>query len=626
MGVDVFFVISGFLITGQLLRRIDRTTHGPGLMTFYAARIRRLLPMSFLVLVVTLVVSKILLPPLTMLTVAKDGAATALYGSNMWFAHNKTDYLANQSPSVFQHYWSLALEEQFYLFWPLILLAVTWAFRGRRLLVVALLASASFVLCVMLTDFRQPWAFFTLPARAWELAVGALLALVAARVARLGGSAGAALGWAGLIGIIASFAVFGDDTAFPGVAVSLPVLSTAAVIAAGMTDTSRGPELMLRNRPFQWIGDRSYSLYLWHWPILLIPAIRWDLNNVERIVLVALAIGLSTLSYSLVEQPIRSARLLVKPQWRSYALGVGMTGIALGAAAIVFASVGPLNAGRPAPALTAAALRAGVPSPSYVPSNLTPTLRGATNDNPVVYADGCHLDFTATAPKRCIFGDETGVKVALIGDSHATQWFPGLRAAVQDAGGSLMPLTKSACPSFDVTVNNDSLGREYRECDRWRQAALAMVNEYAPDVVILTNFGSHYRDIAADDPAHFDDKWVAGLATTVEELASPGRRVVILGDSPDWEESVNLCLSGHLNDPASCAKNPTELTAPDLIEAERTAATNAGATFINTTPWLCADKCEAIAEDVLIYRDESHITARYSAMLAPRFAQIVNLS
>jgi peptidoglycan/LPS O-acetylase OafA/YrhL len=628
IGVDVFFVISGFLITGQLLRRIEQ--HGrPRLSSFYAKRIRRLLPASVLVLVATLIACRLLLPPLTMLIVAKDAIATAVYGSNMWFAYNGTNYLANSSPSVFQHYWSLALEEQFYLFWPLILLAAHRAFRSRRALTitVAALAVLSFALCMFLTDYKQPWAFFTLPARAWELAVGGLIALGAARASRLNPSAAAALGWAGLIGILVSLVTFNEQTSFPGYAVALPVLSTAAVITAGMNYVAAGPERALNNGIFQWVGNRSYSLYLWHWPILLIPAMRWGTPNaVELLGLIALAMLLSALSYRFVEEPLRNAAPLRRPKWRTYGFGAALTALAVAGALAASATVGPLNAGRPADPLTAAQVQAGIPAPSFVPSNLAPSLRGATDDNPVVYADGCHVDFSATAPERCVYGNGNGPKVALVGDSHAAQWFPALDAAVEQADGSLLSLTKSACPSYDVTVFNHSLGREYRECDEWRGAALAMVSDFEPDVVVLSNFGSGYRDEVEGDAAGFLGQWGAGLVETASALTGDERRVVVLGDTPRWEETVNLCLSSHLDAPETCAGDPDVLLYGDIAAAERVAAEEAGVEFVDTARWLCGSQCQPIAGNTLVYRDESHMTATFSTLLAPVLADATGIS
>src|SRR5215207_8385412 len=263
VGVDVFYVLSGFLITGLLWEELDGTGR-LRLGAFYARRARRLLPAAALVLVVTLVASAVWLSPLQVPVVARDAAAAALYVANYRFAAQRTDYLADASPSPLQHYWSLGVEEQFYLLWPLLLLVVFLAARrGRRSATRAAGAAVS-----------QPWAFFSLPTRAWELAAGGLVALAASRLARLPGLAAATLGWLGLEAILWSITRFGPSTPFPGAAALFPVAGTAAVLAAGCAAPRLGPDLVLRRWPLQLGGRLSYAWYLWHWPLLVLaPAV-----------------------------------------------------------------------------------------------------------------------------------------------------------------------------------------------------------------------------------------------------------------------------------------------------------------------------------------------------------------
>ncbi|WP_370289490.1 acyltransferase family protein [Nocardioides sp.] len=628
VGVDVFFVISGFLITSQLLRRIGAggTAASPRrrwLRSFYAARIRRLLPMSALVLVASVVAARLLLPPTQLPTVAQDAVATSLYASNLWFAHTGTDYLANPAPSLFQHYWSLALEEQFYLFWPLLLLAAVRIGRGRRATAGVMLAvvATSFALCVVLTDTSQPWAFFTLPARAWELAVGGLVALAAQPLSRRSTPrARQLLGWAGLAGIAASVVLFSEDTTFPGTAVLLPVVSTAAVIAAAV---ERGSVLgsILGHRVVQWVGDRSYSIYLWHWPVLILASMRWGpLSPLPLLGLLALTMLLSALSYRLVEQPLRrSPRLAGTP--RTFAFGGALTATTLAAAAVLALTVGPLTSDRTAPPLDTAEVPAELPAPSFVPRNLTPTLTGAADDLPATYADGCHLDFAATRPKRCVDGTGAGLRVALVGDSHAAQWFPALRQIVAERGGRLLSLTKSSCPVYDVPIYNTALKRPYRECDAWRPAALATVRSFAADVVVLAGFGAAYQD-SASDPAAFAAAWQAGIERTIRSLPR-GTQVVVLGDTPRWPEPVNDCVARRLEDPAGCALPVDRLVRPSIVGAEERATAATGARYVDTVRWICGRLCQPIAGNVLVYRDVSHITAAFASALTPQLARVL---
>jgi peptidoglycan/LPS O-acetylase OafA/YrhL len=342
VGVDIFFVVSGFLITGQLARRL-RTTGRIGFADFYARRARRILPASFAVLALT-VVGVLLFVPATLRSQAMtDAVAVALYAPNYVFAARGTDYLASTTPSVFQHYWSLGVEEQFYLIWPALLL-LTWLLLRRRAgaiaAVLALIAAASFAAGVVLTQSSQPWAFFALWPRAWELAAGGLLALAAPAVGRLLSPwAARLLGWAGLAGIVAACTLFTADTVFPGTAALLPVLATVAVIAAGEAPTRGSVAGLLGLRPFQFLGAISYSLYLVHWPLEQLPQAAVGYENPlplgVKLALAALAVPLAWLMYRKLENPVRHAAVFAaaRPR-RSLLAALGGSGV-LAAASVV---------------------------------------------------------------------------------------------------------------------------------------------------------------------------------------------------------------------------------------------------------------------------------------------------
>jgi peptidoglycan/LPS O-acetylase OafA/YrhL len=481
VGVDVFYVLSGFLITGLLWEEL-RGTGRLRLGAFYARRARRLLPAAVLVVVVTVAASSVWLSPLQARVVAGDAVAAALYVANYRFAAQRTDYLADVSPSPLQHYWSLGVEEQFYLLWPLLLLAVFLA--GRRLAMrssvaaaaaLALVAAGSLALSLRLTAVSQPWAFFSLPTRAWELAAGGLVALAAPALQRLPGVAAATLGWLGLEAILWSMVQFRASTPFPGTAALFPVGGTAAVLAAGCAAPRLGPSLLLGWRPLQAGGKLSYSWYLWHWPLLILaPAVAGHPLGLGRNLGLAAASGLlAAATVKLVEDPVRFSPWLRARLGRSLALGAGLTTVAavaaVGTGAMLPSPHGqglavppaairltpPPRAQHPTTEDPAAARLASLSAPVVravakaaavrtVPANLDPSLESAHANQPRPVRDGCLIRWLGTASGPCVYGSASSrTTVVLFGDSHALQWFPALDRAARARRWRLVSLTKT---------------------------------------------------------------------------------------------------------------------------------------------------------------------------------------
>ena len=464
VGVDVFYVLSGFLITGLLWDEL-RQTGGLSFASFYARRARRLLPAALLVVVVTVIASGLWLSPLWAQVVTRDAIASTLYVANYRFAALRTDYLAADAPpSPLQHYWSLGVEEQFYLVWPLLLVMASLAWRraggaspAPAVATVVVVGAASFALSLRLTEVSQPWAFFSLPTRAWELAVGGLVALSARRLARLPGPAAVTLGWLGMGAIGWSVVRLGGSTPFPGTAALLPVGGTAAVVAAGCSAARFGPAMLLARRPLQLGGKLSYSWYLWHWPLLVLaPAVVGHaLGLVPKLALGAFSALLALATLKLVEDPVRfSPRLRARPG-RSLAAGATLTAVATvasiaaanslpaprghGAAAtpgripIAASRISRVPEGTAASAVTrlqAAAAPveravAGAVAERAVPSNLNPSLERAHHDQARPFLDGCDDGWRDTRVVPCAYGDRRSTTtVVLFGDSHAPQWFP----------------------------------------------------------------------------------------------------------------------------------------------------------------------------------------------------------
>jgi peptidoglycan/LPS O-acetylase OafA/YrhL len=323
VGVDAFFVLSGFLITGLLLREHERTGR-VSLPAFYARRVRRILPAALVTIVVTVGVSALVLAPLDVPEITLDGAAAALSVGNIRFALGATDYFGSTIPSPFRHFWSLGVEEQFYLVWPALMIGGLWLTRSTRRVgwVIAAVVALSLAGSIWLTGVDQPWAFYSLPTRAWQLGLGGLLAATAAWFARRSSLVLAPVATAGLVALVMSFALLDGAMAYPGAAALLPTLATAAVIMGGERP---GPAAWaLGFPPLRWLGRISYSLYLWHWPLLILPvlALGRELSLEERLTLGLMSIAVAALSWRWIEEPIRRGWSPTAPRLRTVAVGV----------------------------------------------------------------------------------------------------------------------------------------------------------------------------------------------------------------------------------------------------------------------------------------------------------------
>jgi len=564
IGVDIFYVISGYLITGLILREIENTGT-LNLQNFYQRRIKRLLPTSVFVLFVTAIVGMFVLPAITRDALGRDLFAAATYISNYLFAWWQNDYQnLNATPSPFIHYWSLAVEEQFYIVWPIFILFLSRYGKRAVLYGVAISSALSLLLSIYQTQTSPIWAFYSLPTRAWELGVGALLLFIPDTFWK-----NRFIPWVGLIGIAIAALKFDENTSFPGINAVLPVGATALLIGS----IAIWPRLfndVSNNRVSQWLGAISYPLYLWHWPALVLPssALGRPLRIRERIFCILLTIVLAHFTSKYIEQPLRNKKVPGKKIYRFFA---ATTALSLVAGLLITSTASSIIS---------------VKGTDYK-FNLIDVM-----EKPSVYGDNCHSNYGETKSGDCTYGDiNSKTTVVLYGDSHAAQWFPALEALANDRGFKLVSLTKSACPSVDVPRADQGAFKNVH-CDKWRDDSIARIKKLRPAAVIMSSFQYF------NPPSGYPDEyqwWRKGQIRLLDALRGSSKHLIYISDTPRPLRDIPNCLASR--DPQSC--DSTEKSPVKIIN---------GFEKVDPTPWLCTNYCPAIQDGYVVYRDASHIS------------------
>ncbi|UXN61346.1 acyltransferase family protein [Phyllobacterium zundukense] len=606
VGVDIFFVISGYLITQHLQQEIAK--HGTvNLWTFYARRARRLLPASLFVILVTLVAGYFILAPSEQQLYSKGALFASTYIINLWLIRWSLDYFAvDATNNPFIHFWSLSVEEQFYLAWPALLLLFTRMRPGKHgvFLLMAAVAAISFALCAWLTTVSQPWAFYFSPLRAWEFALGGLasMALLNNWAKRFAYSP--AMGWIGLALIAIAYLRVSEQDAFPGFIALVPALGTVMVLLSGVHLSSYGPRALLAIKPAQWIGKLSYSLYLWHWPVIVYAAMLVpDLTSVQRILLMLLTLALSIFSYRFVENPIRRNAWLMVSTRRSLAFAalLTMTGVTVGYASATLAK-----------------------------RNLSPQqemiLETAERPSTVRATDkSCVLDLETVKPKPCVFGSaSSNTKVVLFGDSHADHWSTPLVDIAKKDNIRLVTYLKSSCRATRITTRDSKLRRDYTECNDWRELAIKEIIAMKPQTVIISQLSISHLTDEIGDPSEYSARkkeWADGIRSTVEVLSNAGIKVVFLRDVPTHTSYLDKCVARALwqgRDPSVC--DTPRAAAADDSDAETEKGIISGiknARYIDMTEFFCSNTiCHAMIDGKLTFRDRHHIATPYAESLA----------
>ncbi|WP_091231789.1 acyltransferase family protein [Microbacterium sp. 3J1] len=651
IGVDVFFVISGFLITAHLVRELEAT--GTVRVTeFWARRVRRLLPASLLVLAVCAVLTFTVMPGITRVQNFTEIAFASGYILNWNLAASAVDYLNASNPeSLVQHYWSLSVEEQFYLVWPLLLVvAVFLALRGRPshgdrrsarattvttrravLLVLLLVFIASLVFSIVETARSQPSAYFITTTRAWEFALGGIVALVP--TVRLAKTVHVALSWAALAAIVGSAFAFGAGTAFPGAIALIPVGATALLIVLGDSDFGLSPQRLSHIGPVQWVGDLSYSIYLWHWPLIVVVAANvGEWPSWVRIPLILAATGvLALLTERYVERPFRRPKGLFRR--RSVTFGAMAASIILIVGAVIPAAYALQAAvdqrqqdlqeqlegsGTGADdCVGAQAVYNDCDDAFAYTEYVDPTF--AQGDGPWAWfdagaaADACSSETVGSWVERsCAFGaaEPASANVLLIGDSHADHIVAPLQKVSEENGWDLRVETRQACNPFRVASSADD--ENAARCAAWGAEAIdAAAADPDLQVVIVSTRGD-------------SGEWPENAAGAFRELRAAGKSVIVVTDTPNVDGRdvrdgdlitgpACILAAGEVTDACAWTDSPTDTWVEDVAAGE-------GIPLLDLRSVVCPEgTCHAVVGGLIAFSDENHLSGSYALSLTGWF-------
>jgi peptidoglycan/LPS O-acetylase OafA/YrhL len=535
VGIEVFFVISGFVITGLLLREREGTG-GTSLRSFYGRRARRIIPAATLVIIVTVIVSFHSLGPLVGHETAIDGLWAALFLANVHFAAVHTNYLVAQAPpSPLLNYWSLGVEEQFYIVYPTLFLLIGWArkrsFRQGLTVVLVAVIVASYAWSILLTSTNAPSAYFSLFTRAWELALGGLIAVHGRYFQRIPQAWAAVASWAGLIVILVSSVTLSGSSAYPGALVAIPTLGAGLVIAAGAAQPTWGVERMLARKSFQFLAAISFPLYLWHWPILEIAAQSRGVTSLpawESILLLLFAGVIATLTYYLFENPIRHSRYLAQRRWASLTMGLCLIAATL--------AVTTYEQRRPT-----------------VDLGILAGTSGSNCDN--FLSEGSHLRSTYLSDHHDASEPlGSGQSVVVIGDSTACTLLPGLAAVGPSYGlqihtGAVLGcgIVSGQLAPFYVGGLNVSAGTAkcQSEADSTESAA---IKRFKPRIIVWGSTDERNSvvangagsEVVASGSRQWQTVMLDRLNSRVERLLDTGAKVILVLEPAAWHRTPGV--------------------------------------------------------------------------------------
>jgi len=615
-GIYLSLVLSGYLMVRVYLNRYQRLGHFP-IKQFFASRFRRLVPTATVLGILTLGAAYLFMSPLQLREIGTDGlyAAFPIPGINYHLAWQGTDYFADHTARPFQHVWSLALEEQFYILFPFAF-ALLGVFVGRKTgrmrlalgAALGIVTVASLTASVVTTHSNQPMAYFSLHTNAWILALGGLLALFDGQLKRLPAKVGSLLMWSGLA-VIGFGAWYIHDAVLPSYLPIWPVTGMLMLMAGGNAARNGSASKVLSFRPLQYVGTISYQLYWAHFPILIImTSVLGNLNWLEKLAGLTGTFAVAMICWHGWDKRLRTNKSYTDQPGKSFTLFYRGT-IAFVAASLVtmFALAPSSNAAAPSgPAQAGENVEQFVTDATQLtklPSDVESTLPAILK-----WDQSCITQPLDTTPKPCIMGDTSATQSwVMLGDSHTTHWAPAIDDITKRHHIKLVTYAKARCTGEPYTYNDYHLKRQYTECEQWREQIYRNIEATRPHAVLLSS-------------AIYDNSSGDAVATIITRFAALGIKVVVFDDTPRSPFHIPQCLSQHTNNVQACAiPRETAMYRPTERAARENATVRNGGVFVRVGRWFCTNTmCPPVINGLVVYIDEVHVLRAYIVWLAPK--------
>jgi peptidoglycan/LPS O-acetylase OafA/YrhL len=619
IGVDVFFVLSGFLITGLLLAELEKTD-SINFLNFYSRRLKRLLPALLAMIVLVTLVTGQLLPGNHAFSLTRSAIYAATWTSNLYFSFRDIDYFNElETSDLFLHTWSLGVEEQFYLVWPVILCAAYWLAstakshqnRHRSIFLILLtIGITSWLLSMRWLQQEPMWAYYMMPARVWQFSLGACVSILSIRrhTTPPNGmlSTPIAQGRLQLLGvtlILVSVAVINTNKPYPGYQAILPSLGTALVL---FSTNSFRESALLSHPVLTWLGDRSYSWYLWHWPVLkLAEALNIEKGLLSTCALIAISLTLAAVCYSLIERPFWRGKLSKFSPPRVILTSIISMMLVCTISLLLLQRDAKIDQGA-----------------------LAQKIQKSKSDLPIIYQDNCDTWYESDELTPCIFGENQDSKtVVLFGDSVLAQWFSLFASIYSSPEWRVVVFTKSSCPMVDEDFFYSRIGKNFAVCTRWRNKVLDTLDKIKPELIIAGG---------AAGGMFTEEEFIGGSKRIFKRLTQAADHVFIIPGTPKLQFNGPNCLMKHLGGDGEHL-NFHQLSKKCSSQAKNTLANKASASLTNAArgvdgiklldlnPFVCEkDSCSAITDSgEVIFRDNQHLTDTFVLSLVPRARQLI---